>query len=363
MKAFGSQILAEFIHCQRPILNHKEELEELLSAGIQKYGLELKSLTAYQFEPVGVTAIAIIGESHVAIHTYPEAQHLSLDIFTCSPGSTGPAQLMHYLKEQLSPEIVRHKLINRGNRIEVAQQDYITDFTKSAFDIRYNIQREIVRQRTAYQKMEIIDNYNFGRMLFLDNELQIAEEDCDLYHGALLDPVKAAALKPERVAILGGGDGGILRAVLALDVREAFLVDIDEEVIQAAQKHLKVICGEAFSDPRAQIRIQEAKSFMAQEQGFDLIVYDLTMSPEVVAQDEDESYYPELFERIHRSLNPGGMLTMQVSSRFDSQSLERARDVLQPHFQTVEFEQVFIPSFCEAWIFASARKANASGQV
>lgn len=356
MKALGSQIIAEFVHCHRDILDHKDDLETLLRTGIERFDLKLKSINAYQFEPVGVTAIAIIGESHIAIHTYPEAKHLSLDIFTCSPGSENPQLLMNYFKEQLQPELVRFKTFNRGQSVELVEQDFITDLSKNSFDIRYHIERELLSQRTQYQNMVIIENKDFGRMLFLDHELQIAESDAHLYNAALINPILEASLPLNKIAILGGGDGGVLKHLLDQGAKEVFLIDIDSEVIEAAKKYLPGICGQAFEDPRARVCIQEARQFIQAHNGFDAIVYDLTMAPESVALEEHEDYFPELFTAIEDSLKPNGILSLQVCSAHDPQTFERAKALLNHRFTEVDFKRVFIPSFCEEWIFAQARK-------
>ncbi|HEY9840409.1 MAG: adenosylmethionine decarboxylase [Candidatus Sericytochromatia bacterium] len=356
MKAYGSQILAEFIGCRADILSHRAELEALLAEGIARYDLRLKSLSSFQFEPIGVTAIAIIGESHVAMHTYPEEKHLSLDIFTCAPGSPKPEQLLAFLEERLAPELVRCKRLTRGLSLELIQADYLTDFSRGSFDIRYQIAREVLRCRTAHQQLAIIDNPDFGRMLFLDQELQIASRDAQLYHQALIGPLAGGQLKS--AAILGGGDGGVLKALLELPLESVSLVDIDAEVIAAAREHLESICGQAFDDLRTRLVIAEAAEFLASHQGFDAIVCDLTTAPERLAHARKESYYPRLFDQIHRSLNPGGQLVLQVGSSLDRSSCEQARHWLEPLFADLHFTEHFIPSFCEAWVFGSGTKAH-----
>jgi len=79
-------------------LNNKKKLRQILKTGIHKCGLTLKRLSSHQFNPVGVTVTAIISESHIAIHTYPEARHVSIDIFTCSADSQTPLKLLNFLK-------------------------------------------------------------------------------------------------------------------------------------------------------------------------------------------------------------------------------------------------------------------------
>lgn len=354
MKAFGSQIIAEMIGCQSDILNQRQALEDLLSEGIARFQLTLKSINSFQFEPVGITAIAIIGESHVAIHTYPEERHLSLDIFTCSSGSTGPMQLMRFLQEHLQPDYLRYKELARGLSIDLLEKDYITDLTSSSFNIRYHIEREVLNQRTAYQHLIIVDNKEFGRLLFLDNELQIADSDAHIYNQALVQPLQAAKAPLQRVAILGGGDGGILNTLLQTSSAELLLFEIDRQVISAARTHLSSICGSAFEDSRTQLYLGEASQLLANENQLDAVVYDLTMSPEAAAQEQKEQYLEQLFATIARSLKPGGILSLQVGSRFDAQSQARARKLLAQHFVEIQFKEVYIPSFCEGWIFAQA---------
>lgn len=357
MKAFGSQIIAEFVNCATPLLSHQHEIESLLAEGIKRYGLELKSMNSHQFEPAGVTAIAIIGASHVAVHTYPEARHLSLDIFTCAPGAEGPMQLMQFLKEALKPEFVRHKILARGRSVDVQHKDYFTDFTQSGFNIRYQVEQELLNCRTEHQHLVIIENQTFGRMLFLDHQLQIASSDCDRYTAALLNPLTTSG--PESVLILGGGDGGVLNALLQQHskIKQVTVLDIDEQVIHAAQAHLPTICGHAFADPRVKVVIAEANAYLKAEHTFDAIVYDLTLEPEVVARENGEAYFETLFDGIHRGLKSQGILSLQIAATADTRVRERARQLLSNRFEQVHFEDVFIPSFCTSWIFAHARKA------
>ena len=107
MKPVGMQIVAEFHNCSKDILNDRVQIEAILSDGINECGFELVDLNTHSYDPIGVTSIAVISESHVAIHTYPEARHASVDIFTCSQEKEGTNRLLEYLKEKLeSPSML-----------------------------------------------------------------------------------------------------------------------------------------------------------------------------------------------------------------------------------------------------------------
>lgn len=358
MKAFGSQIIAELISCQSDKLSHCQDLEQLLRLGIERFDLELKSIHSHQFEPVGVTVIAIIGASHVALHTYPEDGHVSVDIFTCTPGNPGPAQLLAFLKEQLQARWVRSKELIRGQGVDVAHIDYITGFTRNRFEVRYQIQRDILQHRSAYQQIRIIEHHDFGTMLFLDNELQTSSLDAEAYAGALLQPLRKPLPSIHQLAILGGGDGSVLQALLKYPVQQVHLAEIDAEVIRISCQYLPMLCGQAFEDPRVQIHIVEASDFLASQRELDGMICDLSLEPERLANSSRDSYYPRLFAAIYQSLKPGGWMTMALGSALDQETLKQAEHYLSQYFQQIELHSVWLPSFASEWTFGHVTKSE-----
>jgi spermidine synthase len=263
MRSRGKQFIAEFINCSTDILNDEQNIEYILSNGIKKRGLNLVSINSHCFNPIGVTSIAIVAESHIAIHTYPEARHISLDIFTCSNDSQPPVNLLHFLKEKLDPDTVRIAAVTRGNPLEITHTDWITDFSESiGFEVRYHIEEEILRTQSKHQQIDVIKNESFGRMLFLDGELQIAEADAYIYNQSMVSPFVEANNSLNSVAISGGGDGGVLHELLKYNPDSVTLIDIDKEVIKASKKYLKDICFDAFDDPKVTIINADANTFL-----------------------------------------------------------------------------------------------------
>lgn len=356
MKPLGAQLIAEFIDCSRRLLNDATAIEKVLEEGIASCGLNLIGLHSHRFDPVGVTSVAIIGESHVVVHTYPEARHVSADIFTCSNGSKPQIDLMHYLRRHFRPKTLRFTEIQRGNPLETKQRDWITSCSDYGFEIRYHVKRHIYSKKSRYQQIDVIDNESFGRMLFLDHDLQIAEKDAQIYDRAMVDPLLRHGRRPGRVAILGGGDGGVLRELLIHDPRQVVLIDIDGEVVQVAKKHLKPICDGAFSDPRVEVIIEDANVYLEGVGGFDSVIYDLTTQPASLTKLDRNEFLRSLFAKVARSLRKGGILSMQCCSEFDTSTRKLLRRILSPRFCSFEFRKVFVPSFCENWLFASARR-------
>lgn len=355
MKPIGMQIVAEFHNCSRDILNDKEAIENILRNGIRECGLSLVAINSHCYDPIGVTSIAVISESHVAIHTYPEARHASVDIYTCSPDKEVTNNLLHYLKDKFKPTTTRTAEIIRGNPIEVSETNWITDVSDTVgFDIRYHIEKAIFSKMSKYQQIDIIENEIFGKLLFLNNDLQIAEYDAHLYNQSMVSPLVEAKNPLENVAILGGGDGGVLYELLKYNPGKVTLIDIDEEVINASRKYLQCICHDAFDDPRVEIINDDVNNFLNTDRRFDAIIYDLTMHPETFINMDRELYLEDLFAKIKDCLNPNGMITSQCCSEYDKDTLIMSEKILSRAFINVKFSKTNIQSFCTPWIFASA---------
>lgn len=354
MKPLGRHLLAEFIYCSGKILNNRKMLEQAVKHAIRESGLSLVNITGKKFDPVGITLIAVISESHIAIHTYPEAQHASLDIFTCGNGSAKVRKLLSCLRGSLKPKTVRVVEIHRGNPLEIKQKKWLCTFSGSGFEVKYHIDKQLLSKRTKYQQLDIIENSSFGRMMFLDKDLQIAESDVLAYDTAMVSPIIERKNRFKEVAILGGGDGGVLREVLKYRPESAYLVEIDEEVIKAAKKYMPVVCKKAFESRKAHIIVDDANRFLDEKHGFDAIIYDLTMHPEAITNVDRTVFLNKIFSKIKNNLNNKGIVSMQCCAEFDTETIRLLKKLLPKYFKNIVYKTSFIPSFCENWVFASA---------
>jgi spermidine synthase len=354
MKPIGRQLLAEFIYCSSDALNNKKALDHILEQGIKESGLTLISISGKQFHPIGVTSIAVISESHIAIHTYPEANHASIDIFTCSNGAKNVNTLLTFLKKELKPKSVKVMEVQRGNPLSLDHKSWITSFSGTGFEVKYHVDNILLSTKTKYQQLDIIENTNFGRMMFLDKDLQIAEKDAYLYDESMVTPVIDRKKDIETIAILGGGDGGVLRECLKHNPREVYLVDIDGEVIEAAKKYMPSVCEQAFEDKRAHVIVDDANAFLDTKHKFDAIIYDLTMHPEAITDMDRTEFLSQIFSKIKNNLNNNGAVSMQCCSQYDAETISLLKEILPRYFKNIIYKTVFIPSFCENWVFASA---------
>ncbi len=354
MNPLGTQHIVEFVECNESFLNDPERLEQIIKNGIEYSGLHFKKIITHKFHPMGVTLLAIISESHIGLHTYPEAGHISLDVFTCSHPKK-QLELIKYLKKVFNPKSIKIAELTRGNPIEFKQDDWLTSRTEYGFEIKYHIKKYHYSDKSRFQFIDVIENEHFGKMLFLDKDLQISEVDAEPYSYAMIDPILKRKKKIRDVLILGGGDGGLLEYVLRFNPEKVTLVEIDEEVINVSKKYLKNICKNSFSDKRVSILIQDALEYVNSTRNkFDAILYDLTMHPESFIRIERKKFLDHLFKSISQILDKNGVASFQVSSEYDTHTLKLVQKLLKRHFKKVNYTYIFLRSYCERWVFADA---------
>lgn len=126
------------------------------------------------------------------------------------------------------------------------------------------------------QHVEIFET-DFGTMLVLDRRIQLIEAFEYFYHEMLVHVPMLAHPRPEKILILGGGDGGAAREVLKHRPKKIILVEIDSNVVEACRKYLRIDRG-ALEDERVTLRCEDASNFVKRcvenKENFDVIILD-----------------------------------------------------------------------------------------
>ena len=109
----GTHILGEMYGIDAELLDNMDVLGQALNQGIEKSGATLCDMQSKQFEPQGITMLALLSESHASIHTYPDKGALFFDAFTCGRRCQ-PMRIADALAEALKPSHKVIKEISRG---------------------------------------------------------------------------------------------------------------------------------------------------------------------------------------------------------------------------------------------------------
>jgi S-adenosylmethionine decarboxylase len=100
--------------CNVDSLNNLEFIKNAVLAAIKEANMTLLNLSYHQFEPQGLTALALLAESHISIHTYPELGYAAVDVFA-SGDLSRPDKVVAVLKSHLKPEKTKTTNIMRGD--------------------------------------------------------------------------------------------------------------------------------------------------------------------------------------------------------------------------------------------------------
>jgi spermidine synthase len=202
-----------------------------------------------------------------------------------------------------------------------------------------------VRFQTKRQKVDLITNPSFGRMLFLDGVLQSASSDEYIYHRELCKGLTTPFTRTFLVA--GGSEGQVIaELLLSKHVKHITMVDWDEELVS----HLRDVEGmnkEAFEDPRVSLRFEDIKEFLENTtQTFDCIILDLLD----IGSWDDWKWSKGVFDLALAHLNKGGHLSMNIGREYDH-AYQFIHQLLLKEFpmKSRDIQTIFVPSFQEPW--------------
>mgnify|MGYP000291760935 CR=1 FL=1 len=83
MASVGTHCLLELYDCPADLLNDESVARKALREAAEKGNFTLLKEVAHRFEPQGITALGLLAESHISIHTWPEYGYAAVDVFTC----------------------------------------------------------------------------------------------------------------------------------------------------------------------------------------------------------------------------------------------------------------------------------------
>ena len=95
------------------IVDDEKKMGKMLVGAANASESTVLSVVTHRFSPQGMTGVVLLGESHIAIHTWPEINYIAVDIFTCGD-KTKPELAMEYLKAELCPKRVEVNKLKRG---------------------------------------------------------------------------------------------------------------------------------------------------------------------------------------------------------------------------------------------------------
>ena len=137
--------------------------------------VEILNVVKYKFEPQGFTILALLAESHISFHTFPEKGIISFDFFTC--GKINPSVAVDIIKKEIKHKRIVKKEFNRDTK-SLYHDIYSSPGLQKSYVV--NDVLEDFKSKVG-QHIEILDLEQFGKSLFIDGEIQVAASDEHLY--------------------------------------------------------------------------------------------------------------------------------------------------------------------------------------
>lgn len=112
METRGQHLLVDYRGCSRDVLDDPAALELLMRAAAAAARVTILAAQFHRFRPQGVSGFLLIEESHMSLHTWPEAGYAAVDFYTC--GACDPLRAHEVLERGLGATTSEPVLVERG---------------------------------------------------------------------------------------------------------------------------------------------------------------------------------------------------------------------------------------------------------
>lgn len=219
------------------------------------------------------------------------------------------------------------------------------------------VDKHLRSAESEYQRIDIFESKEFGRILTLDGYLMVTEKDEYIYHEMITHIPMAVNPDITNVLVIGAGDGGTVRELTRYNhIKNIDMVEIDETVVEICREYLpQTACR--LTDPRVHIFYQDGLRFVRnKENEYDLIIVDST-DPFGVGEG---LFTKEFYGNCFKALKDDGILVNQHESTFYTSyanSMKRAHSRIKSTFPIALVYQAHIPTYPSGhWLFGFASK-------
>lgn len=225
--------------------------------------------------------------------------------------------------------------------------------------LTFQVDKNLYQEKSQYQVLDIVSTPDFGLVMLLDGVVMVTDKDEFVYHEMLVHPSLFTHPNPKQALIIGGGDGGTLRQVLAHpQIEKAVLVEIDAMVVNASKRFFPTL-AQAFEHPKAEVLIEDGIAYLKRNKSeFDIILIDST---DPVGPAEG-LFHREFYADCYNALKEDGILCIQSESPWiehlqpiikrANQDLKSLFPIVMPYTAAIQTYQAGL------WLFQLASKKH-----
>ena len=190
---------------------------------------------------------------------------------------------------------------------------YVTEWANPNVGLSLKITKVLHEETTPFQHIQIAETEQYGRLLILDGVFQTSVRDEWTYHEMIAHVPIMMHPHPERVLIIGGGDGGVAREVCRHDcVKQVDLCDIDGRVIDLSKEYFPTIAAALLNPPgKLHVHVGDGIAFAGSVKNFyDLIIIDCS---DPIGPGEG-LFTREFYKSAREALREDGLIVQQSES-------------------------------------------------
>lgn len=205
----------------------------------------------------------------------------------------------------------------------MTEEKNVTEWGNPATGLTLKITGVLHEEQTPYQHIQIVDTLQYGRMMILDGVFQTSVKDEWMYHEMIAHVPLMLHPNPQRVLIIGGGDGGCAREVCRhACVTSIDLCDIDQRVYDLSKEYFPSIASALLNPPeKLHVHTGDGIAFAKQfEDYYDVIIIDCS---DPVGPGEG-LFTRDFYRSAFRALKKDGILVQQSESPIVQQPLVHA---------------------------------------
>ncbi|CAM2077123.1 MAG: polyamine aminopropyltransferase [uncultured Clostridium sp.] len=207
------------------------------------------------------------------------------------------------------------------------------------------VKNHLYSAKSDFQKIDIIDTYEFGRVLVIDNWTMVTEKDEFIYHEMITHVALATNPNIKNVLVIGAGDGGTVRELTRYNnIVNIDMVEIDKLVVEACIEYLPFTSCK-LNDPRVNLYFEDGIKFVKDKKNlYDLIIVDST---DPIGPGEG-LFTTEFYTNCFNALTEKGILINQCESPYydnNAYEMKRSYGKLNKLFDICKAYQYHMPTY------------------
>ncbi|OWR41828.1 spermidine synthase [Danaus plexippus] len=207
----------------------------------------------------------------------------------------------------------------------------------------FEVKKLLHKERSPFQEIQVFDSTSLGRVLVLDGIIQCTQKDEYSYQEMISFLPLCCHRNPEKVLIVGGGDGGVARDVAKHpNVKEIVQVEIDAKVIEVSKKYLPFMAV-GFDSKKLTLHVGDGFEFMKNHSHeFDVIITDSSDPIGPAVSLFQENY----FSLMKSALKPNGIVCSQAGTYWDNMDLvKNTLNICKNQFPSAAYAITSVPTY------------------